>query len=146
MGVGLVRVRGSGANYDPAQQTTPRTVELRETTPKTCESLRHEPSETHALQMRPGASWNHHRNAAFRRLQAAAAVSITPRCSVNAAFLFAALCMLVVVSRCARCVRLWPFVVALRRCFLQYFAPMSSGRKQYPFHLIEPKWQKAWDE
>ncbi|MEW6159497.1 MAG: leucine--tRNA ligase [Verrucomicrobiota bacterium] len=23
---------------------------------------------------------------------------------------------------------------------------MSSGRKQYPFHLIEPKWQKAWDD
>jgi leucyl-tRNA synthetase len=23
---------------------------------------------------------------------------------------------------------------------------MSSGRKQYPFHLIEPKWQKIWDE
>ncbi|HEY3931363.1 MAG TPA: class I tRNA ligase family protein [Verrucomicrobiae bacterium] len=21
-----------------------------------------------------------------------------------------------------------------------------SGRRQYPFHLIEPKWQKAWDE
>src|SRR5437867_3318961 len=23
---------------------------------------------------------------------------------------------------------------------------MSSGRRQYPFHLIEPKWQKVWDE
>src|SRR5437660_2619272 len=23
---------------------------------------------------------------------------------------------------------------------------MSSGRKQYPFQLIEPKWQKVWDE
>jgi len=23
---------------------------------------------------------------------------------------------------------------------------MASGRRQYPFHLIEPKWQKAWDE
>ena len=23
---------------------------------------------------------------------------------------------------------------------------MSSGRRQYPFHLIEPKWQKIWDE
>jgi len=22
---------------------------------------------------------------------------------------------------------------------------MSSNRRQYPFHLIEPKWQKAWD-
>ena len=23
---------------------------------------------------------------------------------------------------------------------------MSSSRRQYPFHLIEPKWQQAWDE
>ena len=23
---------------------------------------------------------------------------------------------------------------------------MSSNRRQYPFHLIEPKWQKMWDE
>jgi leucyl-tRNA synthetase len=23
---------------------------------------------------------------------------------------------------------------------------MSSTRKQYPFHLIEPKWQKIWEE
>jgi leucyl-tRNA synthetase len=23
---------------------------------------------------------------------------------------------------------------------------MASGRRQYPFHLIEPKWQEAWDE
>jgi leucyl-tRNA synthetase len=23
---------------------------------------------------------------------------------------------------------------------------MSSGRRQYPFHLIEPKWQQHWDE
>ncbi|MBI3850250.1 MAG: leucine--tRNA ligase [Verrucomicrobia bacterium] len=23
---------------------------------------------------------------------------------------------------------------------------MSSGRRQYPFHLIEPKWQTVWDE
>jgi leucyl-tRNA synthetase len=23
---------------------------------------------------------------------------------------------------------------------------MSSGRKQYPFHLIEPKWQRLWDQ
>src|SRR3989475_5732039 len=23
---------------------------------------------------------------------------------------------------------------------------MSSGRRRYPFHLIEPKWQKIWDE
>ena len=23
---------------------------------------------------------------------------------------------------------------------------MASGRRQYPFHLIEPKWQRRWDE
>src|SRR6476620_5185956 len=23
---------------------------------------------------------------------------------------------------------------------------MSSSRRQYPFQLIEPKWQKAWDD
>ena len=23
---------------------------------------------------------------------------------------------------------------------------MSSSRRQYPFHLIEPKWQQFWDE
>jgi len=23
---------------------------------------------------------------------------------------------------------------------------MASGRRQYPFHLIEPKWQQVWDE
>ena len=23
---------------------------------------------------------------------------------------------------------------------------MSSSRRQYPFHLIEPKWQQVWDE
>ena len=23
---------------------------------------------------------------------------------------------------------------------------MASGRRQYPFHLIEPKWQQCWDE
>ena len=23
---------------------------------------------------------------------------------------------------------------------------MSSSRRQYPFHLIEPKWQQAWDK
>ena len=23
---------------------------------------------------------------------------------------------------------------------------MSSSRRQYPFHLIEPKWQKFWDD
>src|ERR1043166_34379 len=25
-------------------------------------------------------------------------------------------------------------------------ALMASGRRQYPFHLIEPKWQRHWDE
>ena len=25
-------------------------------------------------------------------------------------------------------------------------ALMASGRRQYPFHLIEPKWQRCWDE
>src|SRR5947209_3573527 len=23
---------------------------------------------------------------------------------------------------------------------------MASGRRQYPFHLIEPKWQRRWEE
>src|SRR5215471_19051902 len=23
---------------------------------------------------------------------------------------------------------------------------MAAGRRQYPFHLIEPKWQRVWDE
>src|SRR5512133_2310277 len=23
---------------------------------------------------------------------------------------------------------------------------MASGRRQYPFHLIEPKWQHRWEE
>ena len=23
---------------------------------------------------------------------------------------------------------------------------MASSRRQYPFHLIEPKWQQNWDE
>src|SRR4051794_32960083 len=30
--------------------------------------------------------------------------------------------------------------------FTQIPRLMSSGRKQYPFNLIEPKWQKFWDE
>src|SRR5215467_10716906 len=25
-------------------------------------------------------------------------------------------------------------------------ALMAGGRRQYPFHLIEPKWQHVWDE
>src|SRR5947207_9082041 len=36
--------------------------------------------------------------------------------------------------------------IAAPPAFPQYFGPMSSGRRQYPFHLIEPKWQKIWDE
>src|SRR5262249_28501064 len=35
--------------------------------------------------------------------------------------------------------------IALRPGFPQYSAPMSS-RRQYPFHLIEPKWQRHWDD
>jgi leucyl-tRNA synthetase len=23
---------------------------------------------------------------------------------------------------------------------------MASGRRQYPFHLIEPKWQRVWEQ
>src|ERR1043165_5375889 len=30
--------------------------------------------------------------------------------------------------------------------FPQISRPMSSGRKQYPFNLIEPKWQQFWEE
>jgi leucyl-tRNA synthetase len=30
--------------------------------------------------------------------------------------------------------------------FQQNQVSMSSSRRQYPFHLIEPKWQKTWDE
>jgi leucyl-tRNA synthetase len=30
--------------------------------------------------------------------------------------------------------------------FPQIPRPMSSGRKQYPFNLIEPKWQQFWEE
>jgi leucyl-tRNA synthetase len=30
--------------------------------------------------------------------------------------------------------------------FQQNPASMASGRRQYPFHLIEPKWQQFWDE
>jgi leucyl-tRNA synthetase len=30
--------------------------------------------------------------------------------------------------------------------FPQNHPPMASGRRQYPFHLIEPKWQQFWDE
>jgi len=30
--------------------------------------------------------------------------------------------------------------------FPQNPPPMASGRRQYPFHLIEPKWQRVWDK
>jgi len=36
--------------------------------------------------------------------------------------------------------------IAQRAPFSQYPRPMAIGRKQYPFHLIEPRWQRAWDE
>jgi len=36
--------------------------------------------------------------------------------------------------------------IAPPRRFPQNPAPMASGRRQYPFHLIEPKWQQFWDE
>jgi leucyl-tRNA synthetase len=36
--------------------------------------------------------------------------------------------------------------IAATSRFPQYPAPMASGRRQYPFHLIEPKWQKTWEE
>ena len=35
--------------------------------------------------------------------------------------------------------------VARRRVFAQYPGPMSSSRRQYPFHLIEPKWRARWE-
>jgi leucyl-tRNA synthetase len=42
------------------------------------------------------------------------------------------------------------FLPQLRHCllarFTQYWqAYMASGRRQYPFHLIEPKWQQHWE-
>jgi len=36
--------------------------------------------------------------------------------------------------------------IAPVRRFPQNPAPMASSRRQYPFHLIEPKWQQFWDE
>jgi leucyl-tRNA synthetase len=36
--------------------------------------------------------------------------------------------------------------IAPPRRFPQNPASMSSSRRQYPFHLIEPKWQKIWGE
>ncbi len=38
------------------------------------------------------------------------------------------------------------FAIVSGTCFRDIAALMSSGRRQYPFHLIEPKWQKHWDE
>jgi len=35
--------------------------------------------------------------------------------------------------------------IARRRVFPQNSISMSSSRRQYPFHLIEPKWQNAWE-
>ncbi len=37
------------------------------------------------------------------------------------------------------------FYIALNPAILQDSAPMAIGRRQYPFHLIEPKWQATWD-
>jgi leucyl-tRNA synthetase len=36
--------------------------------------------------------------------------------------------------------------IAPARRFPQNPVSMSSSRRQYPFHLIEPKWQRFWDE
>src|SRR5687768_7721273 len=36
--------------------------------------------------------------------------------------------------------------IAPKIAFPQIPRPMSSGRKQYPFNLIEPKWQQFWEE
>jgi leucyl-tRNA synthetase len=36
--------------------------------------------------------------------------------------------------------------IAPPRHFPQNSISMSSSRRQYPFHLIEPKWQQFWDE
>jgi leucyl-tRNA synthetase len=36
--------------------------------------------------------------------------------------------------------------IAASRPVAQYSAAMSSIRRQYPFHLIEPKWQLAWGQ
>src|ERR1700677_2270377 len=35
--------------------------------------------------------------------------------------------------------------VAAHSIFRQYAPSMSSSRRSYPFHLIEPKWQQIWD-
>ncbi|MGP8052859.1 MAG: leucine--tRNA ligase [Limisphaerales bacterium] len=36
--------------------------------------------------------------------------------------------------------------IAPPRRFPQNPAPMASSRRQYPFHLIEPKWQDFWEQ
>ena len=46
---------------------------------------------------------------------------------------------------CSRRTQKRLFNIALSRAILQDSAPMAIGRRQYPFHLIEPKWQAAWD-
>jgi len=38
------------------------------------------------------------------------------------------------------------FAIARRRGIRQNDVSMSSSRRQYPFHLIEPKWQQAWEQ
>ena len=38
------------------------------------------------------------------------------------------------------------FGIALPRAFPQTPRSLSSVRRQYPFHLIEPKWQRLWEE
>src|ERR1051326_3576901 len=38
------------------------------------------------------------------------------------------------------------FAIALLLGFPQYSARMSSSRRQYPFHMIEPKWQTVWND
>ena len=35
--------------------------------------------------------------------------------------------------------------IAPRGSFLHYSPPMSQMRRQYPFHLIEPRWQQHWE-
>src|SRR5215472_16711886 len=42
----------------------------------------------------------------------------------------------------------WPpqFAIVSDVPFRDIAALMASGRRQYPFHLIEPKWQQHWDE
>jgi leucyl-tRNA synthetase len=43
---------------------------------------------------------------------------------------------------------LWPLFLSatLKNRFITTRSIMASGRRQYPFHLIEPKWQSQWDQ